>query len=196
MFNKPLIRIVDDDDALRDALLYTVESEGWEAAAYPDAASFLAGDLPSRTGALILDVRMPGMSGMELYKELEARKYPVPVIFLTAHGDIDMAVAALRSGAFHFLQKPVSRDTLLGAIREALGREDERRAKEAAERLARLTDREREVAQMLNEGSTNREIASELGLSVRTVENHRATIYRKLLVGTVEEIRRILDLSA
>ena len=136
------------------------------------------------------------MSGMELYKELEARKYPVPVIFLTAHGDIDMAVAALRSGAFHFLQKPVSRDTLLGAIREALGREDERRAKEAAERLARLTDREREVAQMLNEGSTNREIASELGLSVRTVENHRATIYRKLLVGTVEEIRRILDLSA
>ncbi len=116
----PLIRIVDDDGDLRDALLYMLSQEGWEAAAFPDAESFLRSAAPSAPGVLILDVRMPGMSGIELHRELRRRGFEQPVIFLTAHGDIDMAVEELRHGAFHFLQKPLDPEKLLSAVAQAV----------------------------------------------------------------------------
>lgn len=193
----PLIRIVDDDPDLRDALVFMLSNEGWAARAWPDGPSFLREDAPSRPGVCILDVRMPGMSGIELHAELRRRGIDLPVIFLTAHGDIDMAVDELRKGAFHFLQKPLDAAKLLAAVADAVEEDRRRRCglpnlEEAKARFASLRPREREVIEMLGEGALNADIARRLGLSVRTVEAHRAAAYVKLRVKSAADAAQIL----
>lgn len=197
----PLIRIVDDDGDLRDALLYMLSQEGWEAVAFPDAESFLRSAAPSAPGVLILDVRMPGMSGIELRRELRRRGFEQPVIFLTAHGDIDMAVEELRHGAFHFLQKPLDPEKLLSAVAQAVEADRRKRlgmppVEEIRARIASLRPREREVMALLAQGFLNADIAARLGLSVRTVEAHRAAAYVKLQVKNAAEAAQLLAAAA
>ena len=188
-----LIRIVDDDASVRDALVYMLEQEGFDTVAYASAEEFLVNDMPSRPGVVVLDVRMPGMSGTRLQDEMIARRIDTPIIFLTGHGDVDMAVKALRKGAYHFLQKPVDTDELVRTIRECL--EKTRRgltAEEAREAIGLLTPRERQIAKLLLQGVPNHGIAERLSLSVRTVENHRTSLYRKLRVNSYEELKSLL----
>ena len=193
---EPIVRIVDDDAGLRDAIVYMLSNEGWRATAYPDSMNFLRADAPSCPGVLILDVRMPGMSGLELHRELRRRGYSQPVIFLTAHGDLDMAVDELRRGAFHFLQKPVDPDKLVQVVAEAM--EADRRERwglpdlaEISARIAQLRPREREVMELVARGRLNSDIARLLHLSVRTVEAHRAAAYVKLRVKSAAEAARL-----
>lgn len=188
-----LIRIVDDDASVRDALVYMLEQEGFDTVAYASAEEFLVNDMPSRPGVVVLDVRMPGMSGTRLQDEMIARRIDTPIIFLTGHGDVDMAVKALRKGAYHFLQKPVDTDELVRTLRECL--EKTRRgltAEEAREAIGLLTPRERQIAKLLLQGVPNHGIAERLSLSVRTVENHRTSLYRKLRVNSLEELKSLL----
>lgn len=188
-----LIRIVDDDASVRDALVYMLEQEGFDTVAYASAEEFLVNDMPSRPGVVVLDVRMPGMSGTRLQNEMIERRIDTPIIFLTGHGDVDMAVKALRKGAYHFLQKPVDTDELVRTIRECL--EKTRRgltAEEAREAIGLLTPRERQIAKLLLQGVPNHGIAERLNLSVRTVENHRTSLYRKLRVNSLEELKSLL----
>lgn len=188
-----LIRIVDDDASVRDALVYMLEQEGFDTVAYASAEEFLVNDMPSRPGVVVLDVRMPGMSGTRLQDEMIERRIDTPIIFLTGHGDVDMAVKALRKGAYHFLQKPVDTDELVRTIRECL--EKTRRgltAEEAREAIGLLTPRERQIAKLLLQGVPNHGIAERLNLSVRTVENHRTSLYRKLRVNSYEELKSLL----
>lgn len=188
-----LIRIVDDDASVRDALVYMLEQEGFDTVAYASAEEFLVNDMPSRPGVVVLDVRMPGMSGTRLQDEMIARRIDTPIIFLTGHGDVDMAVKALRNGAYHFLQKPVDTDELVRTLRECL--EKTRRgltAEEAREAIGLLTPRERQIAKLLLQGVPNHGIAERLSLSVRTVENHRTSLYRKLRVNSLEELKSLL----
>ena len=188
-----LIRIVDDDASVRDALVYMLEQEGFDTVAYASAEEFLVNDMPSRPGVVVLDVRMPEMSGTRLQDEMIERRIDTPIIFLTGHGDVDMAVKALRKGAYHFLQKPVDTDELVRTIRECL--EKTRRgltAEEAREALDLLTPRERQIAKLLLQGVPNHGIAERLNLSVRTVENHRTSLYRKLRVNSYGELKSLL----
>ena len=189
-----LIRIVDDDASVRDALVYMLEQEGFDTVAYASAEEFLVNDMPSRPGVVVLDVRMPGMSGTRLQDEMIARRIDTPIIFLTGHGDVDMAVKALRKGAYHFLQKPVDTDELVRTLRECL--EKTRcglTAEEAREAIGLLTPRERQIAKLLLQGVPNHGIAERLSLSVRTVENHRTSLYRKLRVNSYEELKKLLS---
>lgn len=188
-----LIRIVDDDASVRDALVYMLEQERFDTVAYASAEEFLVNDMPSRPGVVVLDVRMPGMSGTRLQDEMIERRIDTPIIFLTGHGDVDMAVKALRKGAYHFLQKPVDTEELVRTIRECL--EKTRRGittEEAREAIGLLTPRERQIAKLLLQGVPNHGIAERLNLSVRTVENHRTSLYRKLRVNSLEELKSLL----
>lgn len=193
-----IIRIVDDDVVLADALAFMLRCEGWTVRTYPDAHAFLTEDMPSVAGVLILDQQMPGMTGAQLQFELERRGNEIPIIFLTAHGDVDLAVQTLRRGAYHFLQKPVDAEALMRATAEAVEKDLRRRGcipdvKVAGEKIAALTDREREVAALLAQGLLNKQIAERLGLSVRTVEVYRAAAYRKLGVKNVAELARLFQ---
>lgn len=195
---KALIRIVDDDDSLREALRFVLEMEGWKVTDYSSADAFLRGDAPSTPGCVVMDVRMPGLTGIEAQKVMIDRGYALPIVFLTGHGDIDMAVMALHDGAADFIQKPIDNERLLAAIgssayesvNAAMGLPDE---EEAKARVSSLTSRERGIAGLLAQGLTNREIGERLTIAVRTVEVHRASLLRKLGVKTAEEVRGMLD---
>lgn len=195
---KALIRIVDDDDSLREALRFVLEMEGWKVTDYGSADAFLRGDAPSTPGCVVMDVRMPGLTGIEAQKVMIDRGYALPIVFLTGHGDIDMAVMALHDGAADFIQKPIDNERLLAAIgssayesvNAAMGLPDE---EEAKTRVSSLTSRERGIAGLLAQGLTNREIGERLTIAVRTVEVHRASLLRKLGVKTAEEVRGMLD---
>jgi len=190
------VYIVDDDAAVRDALSLLLGVRGFRTASFASAESFLASHRPGEVGCLLLDVRMPGMSGTELQSRLAAHGDPLPVIVITAHGDIPMARAALKAGAEDFLEKPIDEDALLQALRSALDR-DSRRIQQAAEsarfaeRLNGLTLRERQVMDLVAEGRSNRETAQALGISLRTVEVHRARVMDKLGVRSVPELVRL-----
>ena len=194
----PLIRIVDDDEGLRGALAFLLENEGYETACYSDARDFLTGDTPSRAGCLILDVRMPGMTGLQLQRELAQRRFPHPIIFLTAFAEVDMAVESLKKGAFDFLQKPVDEEKLLEAVEGAL-RRDAALSRglpteaEFAARLAALSERQRQIIRLVAAGLPNPQIAQRLGIALRTVKFHRAEAYRRLGIHTQEDL---LALSA
>ena len=191
---RPLIRVVDDNDDTRDSLVFMLRCEGWETAAYSSAEAFLAGDVPSRTGCLVLDIRMAGMSGLELQQELVRRRSRLPVIFLTGHADIPTAVNAMREGAFTFLQKPVDPLKLLPAVARAAEADARKRGAEhlPAERLNLLTERETEIIRLAADGMVSRQIAEQLGLSRRTVEHYRASALKKLGVSTAAEAALIL----
>jgi len=192
-----IIYLVDDDEALRDSLVWLLESQGFKVEAFASAEAFLRAWRPEFNGCLLLDVRMPGMSGLELHERLRAHYCTLPVIFITGHGDVPMAVAALKKGAFHFIEKPFNDHDLVDLVEKALATDDERlrvaASRETIEaRLATLTQREREVMELILEGKYNKVIADELSISMRTVEAHRSRIFDKMEVRSAVELAQLL----
>ena len=190
---KVLVRIVDDDSDLRAAIRFLLESEGWEVADYYSAADFLLNDDPEIPGCLILGVRMPEMTGIELQGELKQHLRQISIVFLSAHGDIEMAVKTLHEGAVDFLTKPVQEDKLVPVISRAVKLDLIKRGlsfdhEEIKERYKELTERETQIVSLLIKGLLNREIGERLGISTRTVEVHRARAFKKLQVHTISEL--------
>lgn len=200
MNERYLIRIVDDDEDMRESLTFLLESEGWNCKAYPSAKEFLISDAASVPGCLILDVRMPEMTGLELQQEMIKRNLFVPIVFLTGHGTIDMAVSAVKSGAIEFLQKPVDHARLLKIVAECVKKSGNGFSllnfdvTEARRRWAALTEKEQQVLKLIDEGLLNKEVAERLGNSVRTIENHRAAAMRKLQIKTLSELHRLIEI--
>ena len=197
----PIVFVVDDDEAVRNSLRLLLKSVGLAAAALPTAQEFLTTYRPDQPGCLILDVRMPGMSGIELQQQLNLRGAVIPVIFISGHGDIPMAVEAMQQGAFDFLQKPFRDQDLIDRIQRALAKDQTYRAelKERArihERLASLTPREREVLTLVTRGKPNKVMAGDLGVSQRTVEIHRARVMEKMGAASLAQlVRMVMDLN-
>ena len=190
---KVLVRIVDDDSDLRAAIRFLLESEGWEVADYYSAADFLLNDDPKIPGGLILDVRMPEMTGVELQSELKQHVREIPIVFLSAHGDIEMAVKTLHEGAVDFLTKPVQEDKLVPVISRAVKLDLIKRGlsfdhEKTKERFRELTEREKQIVLLLTKGLLNREVGERLGISTRTVEVHRARAFKKLELHTISEL--------
>jgi FixJ family two-component response regulator len=188
--------IVDDDEGVRSSVTILLESSGLRARAFGAAADFLAQYDPDQPGCLLLDMRMPGMDGMELQRELVRRHALLPVIFVTGHGDVPMAVEAMKNGAFDFLQKPFGHAELLERVRRALAADAEARADaarrdEIQRRYATLTPREREVMAMIVDGRANKVIAIDLSLSERTVEIHRSRVMEKMGTRSVAHLVRL-----
>jgi RNA polymerase sigma factor (sigma-70 family) len=183
--------VVDDDEAVRDSIQELVESVGLQAEGYDSALAFLDAFESQRPGCLVLDVRMAEMSGLVLQERLNELKASIPVILLTGHGDVPMAVQAMRSGAVDFIQKPYREQALLDSINAALATDVAARRSSVAtddveQRLSSLTGREREVLDQILSGLTSKEIARELGVSPRTVEAHRKNLLQKLGIATVK----------
>ena len=191
---------MDDDASLRDALRFVLETEGWRVVDYRSANDFFRGDAPSVRGCVVMDVRMPGLTGIEAQAVMNERGFSLPVIFLTGHGDIDMAVNTLKAGAIDFLQKPVDDQRLLKTIENAVShnlaqRRGKREVTDFRNRLESLTQREREVIRMVAQGYSNKEVAREYGISEKTVQVHRGSAYRKLDLHNAAEIARLLMLT-
>ncbi len=188
-----LIRLVDDDAVLRHSLAFLLQAEGWTVAEYESAEAFLANDRLAQPGCLVLDIRMDGMSGLELQQELMRRGSRLPVIFLTGHGTMETAVEAMKVGAVDFVAKPIDPERFVEAIRAALAKNalkalGIRTAGDAVAAYATLTDREKEVCRTLAKGLLNREAAIRLSISERTVEGHRAAAFKKLGIRTVADL--------
>jgi len=193
---EPMVWIVDDDEAMRSSLKWLIESVGMRVETYESADAFLKQHYPGRSGCLLLDVRMPGMSGLELQDYLHEQHMETPTIIITGHGDVPMAVRAMKSGAIDFIEKPFNDEVLLDAIRRASAFEEQRRDKtaisaELAVRLSHLTPREHEVMQRVTEGKSNKEIANNLGVSAKTIEAHRARVMEKMQAGSLAELVRM-----
>lgn len=194
-----VVYVVDDDAAFRDSLRWLLESAGYRAALFPSAERFLAGYRPGAGICLLLDVRMGGLSGIELQAELARRGEEIPVIFLTGHGDVPMAVEAVKKGAWDFIEKPFANNRLLDLIGRVAAidvpvRQERAQRQTAAARLASLTEREREVIDRVAAGRRNRQIAEELAISVKTVEAHRARAMEKLGATSIADVvRAVLD---
>jgi FixJ family two-component response regulator len=185
--------IVDDDAAVRDSIQELVESVGLRAESHSSGQAFLASYQPQRSGCLVLDVRMAGMSGLVLQEKLNELGARIPVIIITGHGDVPMAVHALKAGAVDFVQKPYRHQLLLDSINNALTMDTiARRSLDESQnhdrQLATLTKREQEVLDKLLAGNISKQIARELGISTRTVEAHRQNLLRKLGIGSVKEL--------
>ena len=188
--NEPTVFVVDDDEAVCDALAMLLHAAGMRVETFHSAQAFLNLYRPQRAGCLLLDIRMPGgMSGLDLQDELRKRRAPIPILFLSGHGDIPMAVRALKKGAVDFIEKPPEEERLVLAVANALRLDAERRrtnrpedeaGSDLAARLATLSEREREVLERLLEGKTTRQIAEALNVSNKTIEFHRARIREKL----------------
>jgi FixJ family two-component response regulator len=189
------ILIVDDDPSVRKSLLRLVRSAGWQGEAFASAQEFLARAAFSRTGCVILDVRMPGMTGPELRDSMAAQDISLPVIFLTGHGDIPTGVDAMKKGAVDFLEKPVNDEALLNAIQHAVERHaaaqiHKQELEDIQARLQRLTPREREVLKYVIGGCLNKQIAAELEITERTVKCHRGFVMHKMELISVAELVR------
>jgi FixJ family two-component response regulator len=190
--------VVDDDASVRRALARLIRSAGWNVEAFASAKAFLERMPHSETGCVVLDVRMPDMTGPELYDRLSERGHPFSVVFLTGHGEVPTSVQAMKKGAVDFLLKPVDDAILLQAIRVAVERHAAERAKEAQRqeiraRLARLSPREREVMEHVILGRMNKRIAADLGISEKTVKAHRGQVMEKMAVRSVAELVRICE---
>ena len=189
----PTVFIVDDDPSIRFAMQALMDSVNQPHEIFASADEFLEKVTDQRPGCLVLDIRMPGLGGLELQEELIKRDNTVPIIFITGHGDVPMAVEAMQKGAVDFIQKPFRDQDLLDRIREALNTDKERREEqqkhaEVADRLARLTNREREVFDLVVTGKPNKVIAYELGVSQRTVEIHRARVMDKMQARSLADL--------
>lgn len=192
-----LIRLVDDDADFLEGLAFVLEAKGWTVAAYQDPLAFLKADRPSMPGCLILDIRMPGMSGIELQAEMKARGIDLPIIILTGHADVDSAVKTLKMGASDFLQKPVNSDDLFEAVENAVQLSRARRLggldkTSLIDVISRFSAREKAVTRLLREGLANSAIAERLGLTAKTVQNYRNTVYGKLRVHNTGELLQVL----
>ena len=194
----PLIHVIDDDDSLRHALVRLLEAAGFEARGHASAGDFLLQPVPDRPGCLLLDVRMPGPSGLDLQAALPAHKVGLPVIFMTGFADVPTSVRAMKAGAVDFLEKPVQRQDLLDAIGRALQRDErQRRERDELERLqqrfALLTPREQEVLEEVVAGKLNKQIATVLQVSERTVKTLRAQCMDKLGATTSAELGALME---
>ena len=198
----PTIFVVDDDEGVRNSLRFLLKSVGLTTRALASAKEFLDFYQPDMHGCLVLDVRMPGMSGLELQEQLNLRGATIPVIFITGHGDVPMAVEALQHGAFDFLQKPFRDQDLIDRIQRALERDAHNRTalsqhEKISVRLASLTPREREVLTLMTRGKPNKIMAAELGVSQRTVEIHRARVMEKSGAASLAQlVRMVMDMEA
>ena len=197
---EPIVFVVDDDRAMRDSLRWLLDSVGLPVRTYATAAEFLADHDPAQPGCLVLDVRMPGMSGLDLQAELSRRGVELPTIVITGRAEVPMAVRAVKAGAIDFIEKPFSDQLLLDRVRQALeldrdAREVRTRREDARQRLAALTAREREVLHLVVAGKANKEIAFELGLSPKTIEVHRAHVMSKMHVDSLAELIRVALLA-
>jgi two-component system, LuxR family, response regulator FixJ len=194
---RPTVFIVDDDTAVRDALKFLLRSVGHPVEAFSSAQDFLDAYRDDRPGCLVLDIRMPGMSGLELQEKLVERRSILPIIFITGHGDVPMAVEAMQAGAMDFIQKPFRDQDLLDRINQALEKDAKNRAalgelNVIRERLASLTPREREVMDLVVNGKANKVIAGDLDLSQRTVEIHRARVMEKMQASSLAHLVRMV----
>ncbi len=197
----PTVFIVDDDEAVRSSLRLLIKSVGLIPSALGSAREFLEKYEPAQPGCLVLDVRMPEMSGLELQEQLNRQGAVIPVIFITGHGDVPMAVEAMQAGAFDFLQKPFRDQDLIDRIQRALEKDRANRAvlnerSLIRERLESLTPREREVLEMVSSGKPNKIMAADLGVSQRTVEIHRARVMEKMGASSLAQlVRMVMDLG-
>ena len=192
----PRVYIVDDDPDMRDSLLWLMKTVGLHAETFSSATDFLRDFVSAGPGCVILDVRMPGISGLDLFEELVARGEGMPVIFITAFADVPMAVRAMKSGAVEFVEKPFNRQTLLDKVQRAIKEDCERRGRLVArqsvrQRFRRLTEKEQEVVDLIKEGLPNKEIANRLEITSRAVELRRSSLMRKLGVRSLAELLRL-----
>ena len=193
---KGTVYVVDDDDAIRDSLRW-LEANDYKVELYDSGESFIAKYDPNAIAVLVLDVRMPGMSGLEVQEHLLARKADLPIIFITGHGDVPMAVRALKKGAVDFIEKPFQQAALKAQVEHMLNEARERRMKNERQSLneallAKLTPREQQVLERIVAGRLNKQIADDLGISIKTVEAHRASIMDKTNSGTVADLMRVV----
>lgn len=200
MMGERIVHIIDDDQAMRDSLEFLLTSLGLSVRCYPGATAFLASWSPDVSGCIVTDVRMPGMSGLQLTDELAARHSLLPVIVITGHGDVPQAVRAMRAGAIDFIEKPLNNQVLIERIEEGLRLSAERRAddlqkRQITERYAALSPREREVAEAVALGKQNKVIAFDLAISQKTVEIHRARAMEKLGAASAADLARMLTLA-
>ena len=201
MTRQATVHVVDDDDAVRSSLRLLLKSAGLQTIAHASAQEFLAAWDGDQPGCLVLDVRMPGMSGIELQAELNQRGAIIPVIFISGHGDIPMAVEAIQHGAFDFLQKPFRDQDLIDRVQRALASDAEHRQllqqrETLRQRLESLTPREQEVLELVTQGKANKVMAGDLGVSQRTVEIHRARVMEKMGAQSLAQlVRMVLELD-
>ena len=194
---KGTVYVVYDDDAIRDSLRWLLEANDYKVELYDSGESFIAKYDPNAIAVLVLDVRMPGMSGLEVQEHLLARKADLPIIFITGHGDVPMAVRALKKGAVDFIEKPFQQAALKAQVEHMLNEARERRMKNERQSLneallAKLTPREQQVLERIVAGRLNKQIADDLGISIKTVEAHRASIMDKTNSGTVADLMRVV----
>lgn len=193
MPDKRPVYVVDDDPAARDSLALLLQADGLAVECYASAEMFLVQLQPGAGGCIIADIRMPDMDGLELQEELKRRSSKLPVIIVTGHGDVPLAVRAMKAGAIDFLEKPFEADALLSSVRRALAASPAGvRSEDSAERLALLTDRERQVLELIVEGRANKVIAHELSISPRTVELHRARVMDKMQARNLADLVRLV----
>ena len=193
----PIAYVVDDDESIRTLWRWLMESNGIAVKTFASAADFIESYRGGGAGCLVLDLELPGMSGLELQEYLNSRDIEIPIVFVTGHGDVPAAVSALKGGAIDFIQKPFSYKDVLSIIESAFARDAEIRQKKSrqslvAARLAALTEREREVLQRVIEGKPNKVIAAELDISVKTIEFHRAKLMEKTGVASVAELVQLV----
>jgi len=196
MESQSTVFIVDDDPAMRESLRWLIESVGLAVETYGAARDFLDTYDPARAGCLLLDVRMPGLSGLDLQAELSVRRISIPTIIITGYAEVPMAVRAMKAGAIDFIEKPFSDQHLLDRIRQAIeiDREDRRvsaERKEMTDRYERLTQRERQVMEMVVSGRPNKTVAQEFGLSEKTVEVHRSKVMEKMRAQSLADLIRM-----
>lgn len=198
--SEPTVFIVDDDLAVARSLRWLIESVQLKVETFASAQAFLDGYDAAKPGCLVLDVRMPGMSGIELQERLTAQRIRVPIIFITGHGDVQMAVRAVQAGAFDFIEKPFNDQDLLDRMQRAISFDAERRERDSLRAqlsalVASLTPREREVMDLVVAGMSNKAVANTLGLSAKTVEVHRAKVMEKMNARSVSDLVRMSMLN-
>lgn len=196
MTGQQTVYVVDDDAAMRKSLRWLVESVGLKVETYSSATEFLDAVKPSMHGCIVLDVRMPGLSGLDLQEQLKKDQVTMPVIIITGHADVPMAVRALKSGAYDFIEKPFNDQVLLERVQKALESGEEERVIEERRRMIdgridTLTPRERQVMEMVVNGMANKQVAAELGLSEKTIEVHRKHVMDKMQAGNVADLIRM-----
>jgi len=198
--DKAIVFIVDDDASVRDSLRWLIESVQLQVQCFATAQEFLQGYQSQQTGCIVLDVRMPGLSGLDLQEELRQQGFVLPVIIITGHADVPMAVRAFKSGVFDFIEKPFNDQHLIDRIHQAIDKSRSQKVniqrwQDARDRLLKLSSREVQVLDCIVSGSSNKTMARELDISVKTIETHRANLMSKMQAGSVSELVRIALLA-